>query len=113
MLITPSLATFNLYAIEPEKGDKQKMVVRLTRLNSQQCCQSCQSEYADSCIRLWEVLLAFLSGILTVVTFGTPFWSEQSSVDAEHGTKDTYHEGLWQSCHTPEGCKAIPYDDSE
>ena len=93
------------------------MAGRSVRENCTQCCQTCKREYADSYIRLFEVLLPFLSGILTVVTFGTPFWSELSLGDAAgtgttSAVSSTFHLGLWQNC-TRSGCKAIPYGDGE
>lgn len=73
---------------------------------AKRCADSCNHEYTDSLCRLAEVLLAFASGVLTMVTFGTPYWLERGSEVGD--TKDEhYHLGLWQNCTTV-GCTGLP-----
>ena len=74
---------------------------------ARRCVDNCQTEYGDTVCRVAEVLLAFSSGILTVVTFGTGYWLQSRTIsdDGPH-----YHSGLWQNCSSVVGggCKTIP-----
>jgi len=73
---------------------------------AKRCADSCNYEYTDSLCRLAEVFLAFASGVLTMVTFGTPYWLERGS---EVGSDtDHYHLGLWQNCTILGGCTRMP-----
>ena len=64
-------------------------------------------EVTDSLCRLGEVLLAFASGVLTMVTFGTPFWMvKEPSTSSLDGT--AYHLGLWQNCTVMDACRGLP-----
>jgi len=72
---------------------------------AKRCADSCNYEYTDSLCRLAEVLLAFASGVLTMVTFGTPYWLERGS---EVSDTDHYHLGLWQNCTILGGCTRMP-----
>ncbi len=62
--------------------------------------------------RLGEVFLAFASGLTMLVTFGTPYWVEQS-IPVEGGGVGgveqavMYHSGLWQNCTLSQGCESI------
>ena len=51
------------------------------------------AEHSQALCRLGEIFLAFSSGVLTVVSFGSPFWIENE-------TSQIDHEGLWQECRT-------------
>ena len=56
--------------------------------------------------RISEILFSFLSGSITIVSYGTAFWYVDTS-----GT----HVGLWQSCQgEPSVCNTIghEYDQS-
>ena len=53
------------------------------------------SEYSDALCRLGEVLLAFASGVLTFVTFGTAYWLVEED---EKNNQLRGHSGLWQNC---------------
>lgn len=81
------------------------------KTEAKKCVDSFKTEYADTVCRVGEVLLAFSSGILTVVTFGTGFWLQSKSIS---GKDHTYHFGLWQNCSdqivdTDEGgCSTLP-----
>lgn len=67
----------------------------------------CQYECTDSLCRLGEILLAFASGVLTMVTFGTPYWLEKLSEAADLDSEE-FHQGLWQRCTFLESCKSLP-----
>lgn len=74
--------------------------------------KSCQQEYAGTVFRLGEVFLAFTSGLMMLVAFGTPYWVEQSfpSAGGVGGGADLaaqYHSGLWQNCTLSRGCQSI------
>lgn len=73
----------------------------------QECWNSCQEEYGDTLCRLGEVLLAFTSGFVTLVNFGTPYWL-QKDYDIKQGEADSFHYGLWQNCTRSAGCDTIP-----
>lgn len=78
------------------------------KTEAKKCVDSFKTEYADTVCRVGEVLLAFFSGILTVVTFGTGFWLESKSVS---GKDPTFHFGLWQNCSSVTelgGCTTLP-----
>ena len=78
---------------------------------ARKCWARFVSEYSDALCRLGEVLLAFSSGVLTFVTFGTAFWLEESYGDGASATLQRRHSGLWQNCTvkpvTEDGCRAI------
>ena len=64
-------------------------------------------EFTDSLCRLGEVLLAFASGVLTMVTFGTPYWMVKEP-DVNNVAEKAYHLGLWQNCTVLESCRVLP-----
>ena len=64
-------------------------------------------EITDSICRLGEVLLAFASGLLTMVTFGTPYWMVHEP-EASHLAQEAYHLGLWQNCTFLGSCRTLP-----
>ena len=67
-----------------------------SKRRSRSCCEY---EFTDSLCRLGEVLLAFSSGVLTMVTFGTPYWMVREPEEGEAAAGETvYHLGLWQNC---------------
>ena len=73
---------------------------------------TCKREYLDTLFRLGEVLLAFSSGVMMVVAFGTPYWVEQSfpsgrGKGGEVQENNLYHSGLWQNCTPTIGCESI------
>ena len=74
------------------------------RNETRRCLGIFKTEYADTCCRIGEVLLAFSSGLLTVATFGTSFWLEAKDKD------NSYHQGLWQNCSdfSTNGCRTLP-----
>lgn len=73
-------------------------------LSCPQSAKNWWAEHSQALCRLGEVLLAFASGVLTIVSFGSPFWIEN-----EQGTLD--HEGLWQECQAnPAKCNPLSQD---
>ena len=78
---------------------------------ARKCWARFVSEYSDALCRLGEVLLAFASGVLTFVTFGTAFWQVEGKEDNQQTFSPNYHSGLWQNCSDPPnqefGCHAI------
>ena len=81
---------------------------------AKKCWARFVSEYSDALCRLGEVLLAFASGVLTFVTFGTAYWAmegEGDSTSPEDFTEKR-HCGLWQTCNVapdPDiGCTSLP-----
>lgn len=64
-------------------------------------------EVTDSLCRLGEVLLAFASGVLTMVTFGTPYWMVKDA-SPSNGVETAYHLGLWQNCTLMDACRGLP-----
>jgi hypothetical protein len=80
---------------------------------AKKCWARFVSEYSDALCRLGEVLLAFASGVLTFVTFGTAYWAvEGVEGDSPQDFTERRHCGLWQTCNIlpdPDiGCNAIP-----
>ncbi len=76
------------------------------------CWLACKQEYAGMFFRLGEVFLAFASGLTMLVTFGTPYWVEQSIPVVGGGVGGVeqavmYHSGLWQNCTLSQGCESI------
>ncbi len=83
-----------------------------TRSHSGKCWVACKREYAATFFRLGEVFLAFGSGVMMLVTFGTPYWVEQSfpvSRGSGGGVEEAamFHSGLWQNCTPSQGCQSI------
>ena len=80
---------------------------------AKKCWARFVSEYSDTFCRLGEVLLAFASGVLTFVTFGTAYWVVEG-VDGGNiqDFTEKLHSGLWQICTVapdPEAhCEAAP-----
>ena len=66
-----------------------------TKRSKSSCCEY---EFTDSLCRLGEVLLAFSSGVLTMVTFGTPYWMVREPQTSNDADEVSYHLGLWQNC---------------
>ena len=66
-----------------------------TKRSGSSCCEG---ELTDSLCRLGEVLLAFSSGVLTMVTFGTPYWLAREPETSNDAEQAAYHLGLWQNC---------------
>ena len=73
-------------------------------LGSKKCVEY---EFTESLCRLGEVLLAFASGVLTMVTFGTPYWMVKVP-EAANSDEKIYHLGLWQNCTVLESCEILP-----
>ena len=70
----------------------------------------CEYEFTDSLCRLGEVLLAFSSGVLTMVTFGTPYWMVREPATSNSPDEVSYHLGLWQNCTVVDTsvCSGLP-----
>lgn len=70
----------------------------------------CEYEFTDSLCRLGEVLLAFSSGVLTMVTFGTPYWLVREPETSNDEDLVAYHFGLWQNCTVVDArvCSGLP-----
>jgi hypothetical protein len=86
------------------------MVGKGVKKSTGKCVDSFHTEYGDTVCRVGEVLLAFSSGILTVVTFGTGFWLQSKSVSDDDDSL-LYHFGLWQNCSSKVvegGCVILP-----
>lgn len=64
-------------------------------------------EFTDSLCRLAEVLLAFTNGVLTMLTFGTPYWMVREP-EATDSDQTVYHLGLWQNCTVLDSCHGLP-----
>lgn len=80
---------------------QQRVIVDHPMATCPQSVKNWWAEHSQTLCRLGEVFLAFASGVLTVVSFGSPFWIENgTSVD---------HQGLWQECQiTPDAsCKPL------
>ena len=73
-------------------------------MSTKEYFKNCGSEYGETFCRLGEVLLAFSSGVLTLVAFGTSHWLEPPAVSV---TDAVPHSGLWQTC-TDDVCTTIP-----
>ena len=63
------------------------------------------AEHSQTLCRLGEVFLAFGSGVLTIVSFGSPFWIE--------GGETFDHVGLWQECRSSPEAKCSPLELSD
>ena len=78
---------------------------------AKKCWARFVSEYSDALCRLGEVLLAFASGVLTFVTFGTSYWRVEGEGDDLQDFTERQHSGLWQICTVPPNpdasCQAI------
>ena len=79
---------------------------------AKKCWARFVSEYSDALCRLGEVLLAFASGVLTFVTFGTAYWAMEGEGDSPEDFTEKRHCGLWQTCNVaPDpniGCTSLP-----
>ena len=100
--------TFDLCAaLLNKKGTK------MASAEAKKCWARFVSEYSDALCRLGEVLLAFASGVLTFVTFGTAYWELQGYGDSKNPQDFTEnsHSGLWQRCtvlpNPDTSCKSI------
>ena len=78
--------------------------------NNKRSRSCCEYEFTDSLCRLGEVLLAFSSGVLTMVTFGTPFWMVREPEASNSADVVAYHMGLWQNCTVIDTsvCRGLP-----
>lgn len=91
----------------PGRSSTSRMEKQKKAPLAKRCLDNCQAEYGDTVCRVGEVLLAFSSGILTVVTFGTGYWLQSRTVS---DSGPLYHYGLWQNCSSlkVESCTTIP-----
>ena len=81
------------------------LLADMARFSCPRAAKNWWAEHSQTLCRLGEVFLAFGSGVLTIVSFGSPFWIE--------GGKDFDHQGLWQECQSSPEAKCSSLDLSD